>query len=76
MQPSPARSNVLYPGAVTTRSGQYRVTHSTGHHPAATTYLNRGIHLPSCMVAGCVVSFEPVPAAHDADQKVRYKAAS
>jgi hypothetical protein len=69
VQSSPARSVVLYPGAVILKPGRYRVSHSITHHSDAEIYLFRGIFLPKCPVAGCKVSFKLVAA------KVRAKAA-
>jgi hypothetical protein len=58
VQPSPARKKVLFPGSVVTEPGDYLIIHSTGHHPNASIYLIRGLHLPACGVKNCMVSFE------------------
>ena len=61
--PSPRLT--LYPGAVTTASGRYRVVHSTGHHPPTEVSLDKGWQLPPCGVVGCLVTFEYLDPARD-----------
>jgi hypothetical protein len=48
---------VLVPGSVVTRSGTYRVSHSTGHLGNADCVLLKGTVLPSCGKAGCNVTY-------------------
>jgi hypothetical protein len=60
MEFGPAGTTTLYPGAVTTKYGTYLVTHSTAHHPPTETFIDRGITLPDCQKAGCLVTFQLV----------------
>ncbi len=48
----------LFPGAVTSKYGNYLVTHSTAHHPVTKSFIDRDIILPPCSVAGCKVTFQ------------------